>query len=105
MGLCHDRVFYVVTVFGQDRRVSCCDRILLGLDRVGKAMSFLSRQNVSMLRRVWPNREVLCCDKEILCRNIVGQARKIFYRNRGFLGHDRVSQGKGKSSSRHSWPE
>ena len=50
MGLCHDKVFYVVTVFGKDRRVSCCDRILLGLDRVGKAMSFLSRQNVSMLR-------------------------------------------------------
>ena len=50
MGLCRDRVFYVATEFGQDQRVSCREKTLLGRDRVGLAMSFLSRQNVFMSR-------------------------------------------------------
>ena len=48
MRLCRDRVFYVATEFGQDRRVFCRDIILLGRDRVGQARSFLLRYNVSM---------------------------------------------------------
>ena len=35
MRLCRDRVFSVVTEFGQDLRVSCRDKIFLGRDRVG----------------------------------------------------------------------
>ena len=42
MGLCPDRVFYVATEFGQDQKVSCLKKTLLGHDRVGLAMSFLS---------------------------------------------------------------
>ena len=38
----------------------------------------------------------LCCNKEILCRDIVSLVEKIFYRDRGFLGSDRV--GKARSS-------
>ena len=42
----------------------------------------------------------LCRDKAILCRDIVSLAERIFYRDRGFLGRDRV--GKARSSlSRH----
>ena len=83
-------------------------------DRVGQAKSFLSRQNVFMLRQSWsgqefyvaiecfyvatewPSGEVLCCDRAILCRDIVGQVGTIFCLDSVFFCHDKVGLGKEK---------
>ena len=55
-------------------------------------MTELARLGFFYRDRVWPNGEVLCCNREILCRDIVGQVGKSFYRDRVFLGRDRVGQ-------------
>ena len=53
MGLCRDRVFSVVTEFGQDQRVSYRDRIFLGCDRVWpRQKGFVSRQGILCRDRV-----------------------------------------------------
>ena len=47
MGLCRDRVFYVVTEFDQDKRVSCLDKVFCVATRCGQ------------------DKGALCCDKAI----------------------------------------
>ena len=42
LGLCRNRIFYVVIEFGQGKRVSCRDITNLGHDRVSQARDFLS---------------------------------------------------------------
>ena len=76
MGLCHDRVFYVATKFGQGQRVSCRDKILLGRDRVSQARSFLSRHNYVATK--CGQIERFCVVTEQFYVAIVGQAGKIF---------------------------
>ena len=50
--------------FGQDQRVSCCDRIFLCHDKFGQARSFLSRHNILCrdLRNSMSRHSLLGCE-------------------------------------------